>query len=200
MDDMDAAKTFDAGFLALTGYAALAWQKRLFFDMLGSNIPDAVDLPTGLGKTSVIAIWLLALSAQAAEGSPSLPRRLVYVVDRRTVVDQSTDVAMRIRRALLEDNPCPIVEKILGPLRSLAVDPDPPLAISTLRGQFVDNRDWRADPARPAIIVGTVDMIGSRLLFSGYGVSRKMRPYHAGLLGADALVALDEAHLVPPWV
>jgi CRISPR-associated endonuclease/helicase Cas3 len=196
---MDAAETFDTGFLALTGYTALAWQKRLFFDMLGSKIPDAVDLPTGLGKTSVIAIWLLALSAQAAEGSPSLPRRLVYVVDRRTVVDQSTDVAMRIRRALLEDKPSPIVERILEPLRSLAVDPDPPLAISTLRGQFVDNRDWRADPARPAIIVGTVDMIGSRLLFSGYGVSGKMRPYHAGLLGADALVALDEAHLVPPF-
>ena len=73
------------------------------------------------------------------------------------------------------------------------------MAISTLRGQFVDNREWLEDPTRPAIIVGTVDMIGSRLLFEGYGVSRKMRPYHAGLLGADALILLDEAHLVPPF-
>ena len=73
------------------------------------------------------------------------------------------------------------------------------LPISTLRGAHVDNREWLDDPAAPAIIVGTVDMIGSRLLFEGYGVSRKMRPYHAGLLGVDALIVLDEAHLVPPF-
>ncbi len=104
-----------------------------------------------------------------------LPRRLVYVVDRRAVVDQATTVADEIR------------EKY------------PALRVSTLRGQHVDNREWLADPTTPAIVVGTVDMIGSRLLFSGYGVSRKMRPYHAGLLGADTLVVLDEAHLVPPF-
>ncbi len=76
---------------------------------------------------------------------------------------------------------------------------DEPLPISTLRGGFADNRDWLEDPARPAIIVGTIDMIGSRLLFEGYGVSRRMRPYHAALLGVDSLLLLDEAHLCPPF-
>jgi len=41
------------------------------------------------------------------------------------------------------------------------------LAVSTLRGQFADNRQWADSPSQPAIIIGTVDMIGSRLLFSG---------------------------------
>jgi CRISPR-associated endonuclease/helicase Cas3 len=68
-----------------------------------------------------------------------------------------------------------------------------------LRGQLVDNREWLSDPGSPAIIVGTVDMMASRLLFYGYGVSPWTRPYHAGLLGADTLVVLDEAHLVPPF-
>jgi CRISPR-associated endonuclease/helicase Cas3 len=76
---------------------------------------------------------------------------------------------------------------------------DRALPISTLRGQFVDNREWLDDPTLPAIVVGTIDMVGSRLLFEGYGVSAKMRPYHAGMLGADTLVMLDEAHLVPPF-
>jgi CRISPR-associated endonuclease/helicase Cas3 len=77
--------------------------------------------------------------------------------------------------------------------------PRPQLPISTLRGAYVDNRDWLDDPAGPAIVVGTVDMFGSRLLFQRYGASTKMRPYQAGLLGVDTLVVLDEAHLVPPF-
>ena len=169
---------FHARFKALTGNSPFCWQQRLFHDYFAKGcIPVALDIPTGLGKTSVMVIWYLARIAGASETGAILPRRLVYVVDRRAVVDQATTVADDIRERAQ----------------------DPALRVSTLRGQHVDNREWLADPATPAIVVGTVDMIGSRLLFSGYGVSRKMRPYHAGLLGADTLVVLDEAHLVPPF-
>jgi CRISPR-associated endonuclease/helicase Cas3 len=71
--------------------------------------------------------------------------------------------------------------------------------ISTLRGQFADNRLWLESPVQSAIVVGTVDMIGSRLLFEGYGVNPRMRPVHAALLGTDSLIVIDEAHLVPPF-
>ncbi|MEW4529961.1 type I-U CRISPR-associated helicase/endonuclease Cas3 [Maioricimonas sp. JC845] len=162
------------------------WQERLldrFVEGIGTQ--TSLDIPTGLGKTSVIAAWLVARSQGAA-----LPRRLVYVVDRRAVVDQATREAERLR-AWLDDTPD--VKTQLGLTNSQS------LPISTLRGQHVDNREWLDDPSVPAIIVGTVDMIGSRLLFEGYGISRKMRSYHAGLLGTDTLLVLDEAHLVPPF-
>jgi CRISPR-associated endonuclease/helicase Cas3 len=159
------------------------WQQKLLERFIKNNLPSCLDIPTGLGKTSVMAIWLAARCV-----NPNLPRRLIYVVDRRAVVDQATEEALRLRK-MVDGNPN--LKQKLGLERSLL--------ISTLRGQYVDNREWLDDPAAPAIIVGTVDMIGSRLLFEGYGVSRKMRSYHAGLLGADALVVLDEAHLVPPF-
>ncbi len=72
-------------------------------------------------------------------------------------------------------------------------------AISTLRGQLADNREWSRDPSRAAIIIGTVDLIGSALLFSGYRSSYKRRPLEAGLLGQDSLLVLDEAHLSKPF-
>lgn len=163
-----------------------AWQLALLDRFLSSNeeLPQGLDIPTGLGKTSVMAIWLVA----RAMGGGHLPRRLIYVVDRRVVVDQATSVAEGLRD---------FIESTPGAKQALGLSN--PLPISTLRGQHVDNREWLENPALPAIIIGTVDMIGSRLLFEGYGVSRKVRPYHAGLLGADALIVLDEAHLVPPF-
>ena len=165
-------------------FTPFLWQRRLLDTLLDGEIPPAVDIPTGLGKTSVMALWLLAKS----EGA-NLPRRLVYVVDRRAVVDQATRFAEQLRRNMPLD--------LAGKLG--LTDSKGTLPISTLRGGFADNKEWLEDPAKPAIVVGTIDMIGFRLLFSGYGVSRRMRPYHAGLLGADALVLLDEAHLCPPF-
>lgn len=169
--------------LGISSSLVFPWQSRLLDSFLAGNLPAALDIPTGLGKTSVMAIWLVARAA----GAP-VPRRLVYVVDRRAVVDQATEFAEQLREFVKQN---PETKEKLG----LAGD----LPISTLRGQFVDNREWLDDPSSPAIIVGTVDMIGSRLLFGGYGVSSKMRPYHAGFLGADSLVVLDEAHLVQPF-
>jgi CRISPR-associated endonuclease/helicase Cas3 len=148
---------------------------RLRSDFIRGLVPASMDIPTGLGKTKVMAIWLIALSSGAA-----LPRRLLYVVDRRAVVDQASGEAAEIADRY---------GKTVGG----------EIAISTLRGQHVDSGVWREDPSRLAIVVGTVDMIGSRLLFEGCGVSRRMRPLHAGLLGVDSLVVLDEAHLVPPF-
>jgi CRISPR-associated endonuclease/helicase Cas3 len=175
---------FRTHFEQLTGHPPFPWQERLYRDHFANGqIPCACCLPTGLGKTSIVAVWLIALANRA-----TVPRRLIYVVNRRTVVDQTTVEVERYQKAMDSD-----------PRLSAMKDRIERLRISTLRGQFADNGDWCEDPSRPAVICGTVDMIGSRLLFSGYGIGRNKRPLHAGFLGQDALLIHDEAHLEPAF-
>ncbi len=157
----------------------------MFRQLCANDVPKICDLPTGMGKTSIIHLWALALRHQISENKPRLPTRLIYVVDRRTVVDQATDIAERIQNNL-------------DKLPEIGL-PNDWLTVSTLRGQFADNREWTKDPSKPAIVIGTVDMIGSRLLFSGYRSSYKLRPLDAGLIGQDAWLVLDEAHLSAPF-
>jgi CRISPR-associated endonuclease/helicase Cas3 len=176
-------------FEELTGYKPFPWQQRLFSRMLKGDFPDTCSLPTGLGKTSIIAIWLVALALNPHK----VPRRLVYVVNRRTVVDQATREAEGLR---LRINSIPY---LADRLFALSATRSRLLAISTLRGQFADNAEWREDPSQPAIIVGTVDLIGSRLLFNGYGLGFRTKPAQAGLLGQDTLLVHDEAHLEPAF-
>ena len=225
-----AAGSFNDAFKALcAGNAPFRWQRRLFDQLARGQVPPSCTLPTGLGKTSIIPIWLIALaqSAQANNARPRLPRRLAYIVNRRTVVDQATDDAKRLLGCIyrsgqldrlswatdeaiaalgLREEPtlpnrhAPAVVALRGALTALCSDDSAaPLAVSTLRGELADNGEWKVNPARPAIIIGTIDMIGSKLLFSGYGDGRYKRPHHAGLIGQDALIVHDEAHLSPAF-
>lgn len=195
---------FRDSFRHLTEYTPFDWQERLFQKFLQGDFPDASDVPTGLGKTSVMTIWLIALGHLLKEKERKIPLRLVYVVDRRVIVDQATDEAEKLWKAL--DQALSDTSSALHPLaqilRTASLKGNESLiALSTLRGQKADNREWCLDPSRPAIIVGTVDMIGSRLLFSGYGkVGINHRSLQAGLLGQDTLVVIDEAHLSPVFV
>ena len=84
------------------GNAPFPWQERLFREFVAGRLPAALDLPTGLGKTSVMAIWLIARALAENSARKLLPRRLVYVVDRRAVVDQATAEAEKIRKGLAQ--------------------------------------------------------------------------------------------------
>jgi CRISPR-associated endonuclease/helicase Cas3 len=162
-----AVDIFGCQFAALAGPRPFSWQRRLFERLVKGDLPSALDLPTGLGKTSVIAIWLIA----RAHGA-KLPRRLICVVDRRAVVDQATTETEKLRKALegkaehfgaLDESARAQATQTAAELKKrLGFNDRRKLPISTLRGAHVDNREWLDDPAAPAIIVGTVDMIGSR--------------------------------------
>lgn len=181
------------------GYDPYPWQERLLREVLAKRRwPDLVDLPTGSGKTSLIdiAVFALALAAQETHATWT-PRRIVLVVDRRVVVSQAAQHANKLALALTARE-SQTLEGVTAALGRLG-DGDNPLLTAELRGGMVTDDAWTRRPDQPAVLASTVDQIGSRLLFRGYGVSKGMRSVHAGLLGADCLYLLDEVHLSQPF-
>jgi len=191
---------FAEWFRACHGYEPYPWQGRLAAHVVEyGKWPDTIGVPTGAGKTATLDIALHALAAEADLPPPrrKAPRRVVMVVDRRTVVDQSFERASLIRQRLVEaeDGPLAVVRERLRALMGIDAELEAPLQLALLRGGVPRDDGWARRPDQALIALSTVDQVGSRLLFRGYGVSPTMRSLHAGLLGQDTLFLLDEVHL-----
>ena len=182
-NDKPALQYFDD----IVGHPPFPWQRELHAAFSKGEIPEAVSVPTGLGKSLSVLLFLLARL-----DNPELPTRVVYAVDRRAIVDQT---ASAIRSWIERISERPGLARAFDAMA--AFQSASPVQLGVLRGGLADDSDWRVDPARPAVVVGTVDTIGSRIMFSGYGDGLSRRPMHAGLLGYDSIVMLDEAHLSP---
>jgi CRISPR-associated endonuclease/helicase Cas3 len=189
---------FPRVFRAVHSAPPFAWQCRLLHTVIERGWPAAIAAPTGTGKTAVldIALFHLALAMSGVPCSPA-PRRIVFAVDRRVIVDQAFVRARIARNALASASDGPVAA-MAATLRAAGAE-DEPLHVEVLRGGMPREDVWARSPVQPTILCTTVDQLGSRLLFRGYGVSPSMAPVHAGLLGEDALLFLDEAHLSEPF-
>lgn len=195
MSDLD----FSTYFREVHGVEPFPWQVRLTHEVIeNGSWPEVIDLPTGVGKTAALdtAVFSLAVEPQR------FPRRVVFVVDRRIIVDQTYERAEVIQAALagastptlrwMKDRLAAVGGVVDGTGEGL-------LGVACLRGGIPIDGEWARRPDLPWVVVSTVDQYGSRLLFRGYGVSAAMRPIHAGLAGNDCLVILDEVHLSRPF-
>ena len=144
--------------------------------------PDALIAPTGLGKTAAVVLsWAWK---HVAGDQPNPPRRLVYCLPMRTLVSQT------------ERN----VTKWLQRLREASSDwksclPDPADDVHVLMGG-VDKTRWFENPEKPAVLIGTQDMLISRALMRGYAMSRFRWPVDFALLHNDAQWVFDEVQLM----
>jgi CRISPR-associated endonuclease/helicase Cas3 len=191
---------FRAFFLAVHGVDPFPWQARLLRRVAEEGVwPDVLDLPTGSGKTAALDIGVFHLALEAAQGQERrAPVRIAFVVDRRLIVDDASERARKLKHALANSSD-PNVTRVAAALRHLSGEDQLPLLIRSLRGGAPREDDWARTPVQPTVLCSTVDQVGSRLLFRGYGVSDRMKPIHAGLLGSDCLILLDEAHLSEPF-
>jgi CRISPR-associated endonuclease/helicase Cas3 len=167
MNDM----TFNDWFATLTGHAfARPWQDEL---AAASNCRDRlIRIPTGQGKTEgVLAVWAFHRLHRADD---RWPRRLVWCLPMRVLVEQTEHVARQLA-GRIQDARRPAVHVAMG-------------------GE--DAGEWFLCPERPAIIVGTQDMLLSRALNRGYASARARWPMEFGLLNHDALWVMDEVQLM----
>ena len=199
-----AAADFATFFHSIHGHEPFPWQQTLINELDEKNEwREVLDLPTGSGKTAALdaAVFHLALRHESPQESAL---RVALVVDRRLVVDDAHARAKTIAEALAQPERVPasgrpVVAEVARRLQELAGEREPPLVAQRLRGGAPLEHDWARTPTQPTILCSTVDQVGSRLLFRGYGVSDRMKPVHAGLLGVNTLVLLDEAHLSAPF-
>lgn len=193
---MSELPTFSEFYRAIHQREPFPWQARLA-DLVAETgaWPTEIGVATGLGKTACldIAIWWLASEATLSPDERRAPTRIWWLVNRRLLVDATADHAERLAGRLRQETEGPIAA-VGSRLRDLSADPGgDPLEVARLRGSIEARRP--TDPSQPAVILSTLPMYGSRLLFRGYGSSRSMRPIDAALAGTDSLVLVDEAHL-----
>jgi CRISPR-associated endonuclease/helicase Cas3 len=139
--------------------------------------PGILTVPTGMGKTAAtILAWLYKRICR----DPDTPRRLVYCLPMRVLVDQVSQNAQ---------------EWISNLVSHGLIESDNQPTVSVIMGGEIDS-SWEAFPERPSIIIGTQDQLLSRALNRGYAMSRFKWPVHFALLNNDCLWVLDEVQLM----
>jgi CRISPR-associated endonuclease/helicase Cas3 len=172
------------------------YQRRLAVGDSGSGTTcqsQLINIPTGLGKTAAVVLAWLWNRVQIQ--NPEWPRRLIYTLPIRALVEQTRDeVDKWLKNLLTNVTNLGIGEQGLKDLQWLS-EHSP---IILMGGEELDEtkRDWDIHPERPAIIIGTQDMLISRALNRGYGMGRARWPMHFGLLNNDCLWVLDETQLM----
>ena len=180
-------ETSDPAFVRFFGAATrlgepYAYQGRLAIDPW----PDLLDVPTGMGKTAAVTLaWLWKRGwregARSGAMDAATPRRLVWCLPMRVLVEQTRD-------------------NIVGWLRNLGNYTDGAghgkVSVHVLMGGADDLDSWARHPQEDMVLIGTQDMLLSRTLMRGYGMSRYQWPIHFSLLHNDCLWVYDEVQLM----
>jgi CRISPR-associated endonuclease/helicase Cas3 len=119
-------------FKAATGNEPYPYQERV-----AQSFPSMLEIPTGLGKTeATVVAWAYHRQTMSAK----TPRRLIYCLPMRTLVEQTRDRISDMRERLR--------------MKGIDAIPEP----ETLMGGDVDDK-WFRTPEVPAIIIGTQDIL-----------------------------------------
>ncbi len=156
------------------GNSPYPYQERL---ALG-GWPYLLNIPTGMGKTA--AVTLAWLWKRRIKNDSDTPRRLIWCLPMRVLVEQTHREICRW----------------LDNLELAGEVGDGKISVHLLMGGADDLKTWAEHPDEDMILIGTQDMLLSRALMRGYGMSRYQWPVHFAFLHNDALWVYDEIQLM----
>jgi CRISPR-associated endonuclease/helicase Cas3 len=176
---MTTHSNFAAFFMDLSGHTPHDWQATLAGEVRPTN--RLIRVPTGMGKTAgTVLPWLWH---RGINHDPAWPRRLVYCLPMRVLVEQ-TEAEIRgwlDKAGLLWDGkPSTHVGRV---------------GVHVLMGGS-DAGEWHLYPEENCVLIGTQDMLLSRALNRGYAAPRARWPMEFALLNQDALWVADEVQLM----
>ena len=147
--------------------------------------PELLNIPTGMGKTAAVTLaWVYKrgwrANGQRADIDTNTPRRLIWCLPMRVLVEQT------------HNNIC----NWLRNLDVLSNAGNGKVSVHLLMGGEPDQKTWAEYPQEDMVLIGTQDMLLSRALMRGYGMSRYQWPVHFAQLHNDCLWAFDEVQLM----
>ncbi len=155
------------------------WQEALARDEV--PLSRVIRIPTGYGKTlGVLGAWLYH---RVERKDDRWPRRLVWMLPMRVLVEQTAD---EVRRCLER------LELLWHP----GTDHRGKVGVHLLMGGVDQGGEWNLYPEESAVFIATQDMALSRALNRGYAAPRARWPMELGLLSHDVLWVLDEVQLM----
>lgn len=159
------AQKYKEFFKEITGFEPFPYQVEfaaLDKEYVGLNVP------TGLGKTLTTFV---SFAYDRIHSPKSTPRKLIYVLPLRTLVDQTIDVAKDV-------------------IRNSGLS----LKVYTMMGGAIED-DWVERPEEPAVIIGTLDQLLSRALLRPYTASVKSSLINFSAVCSDVRWVIDETQL-----
>ena len=170
----DSGDGFVQMFQDATGFEPYDFQRRVAEE----GLPELLQVETGCGKTEAVGLgWLYRrLFHPDSAVRDATPHWLVIALPMRTLVEQTAD---RFEQWIQK----------LG----LSGDVDRHIVQG---GIGWSDRDWRLQPDRDAVFIGTIDMLLSRALNRGYADSRYQWPMSFGGFNNGTHWVFDEIQLM----
>ncbi len=162
---------FSGFFRQATSHNPYPYQSRLAHE----GLPEVLRVDTGCGKTEAAGLSWLWLRRHAARGTT--PRWLVYALPMRTLVDQTFNRFVKWREALGLGQEELGVHRVMG-------------------GAAWSDQEWRLNPERDAVFIGTMDMLLSRALNRGFADNRWNWPISFGAFNSGCQWVFDEIQLM----